>query len=62
MDGFTAAKKIKSYRQTLPIVAQTAFGLEGDREKSLAAGLDDYIAKPIRKDELFSIIEKYIKV
>ena len=60
MDGFTAAQKIKAYRQELPIVAQTAFGLEGDKEKSLAAGLDDYISKPIMKDELFEVIEKFI--
>ena len=62
MDGLTAAKKIKVYRNQLPIVAQTAFGLEGDRERTIAAGLDDYLAKPILQDELFSIIDKYIQV
>jgi PAS domain S-box-containing protein len=60
MDGLTAAKKIKDYRNTLPIVAQTAFGLEGDKERTIASGLDDYLAKPILRDELFSVIDKYI--
>lgn len=60
MDGFTAAQKIKAYKGELPIVAQTAFGLEGDKEKTLAAGLDDYIPKPIIKEELFSVIRKFL--
>jgi PAS domain S-box-containing protein len=60
MDGLTAAKKIKVYRNNLPIVAQTAFGLESDRERTMAAGLDDYLAKPILKDELFNVINKLV--
>ncbi len=60
MDGLTAAKKIKMYRNKLPIIAQTAFGLEGDEEKTIAAGLDGYIAKPIMKEELFQKIFKFL--
>ncbi len=60
MDGLTAAKKIKMYRNKLPIIAQTAFGLEGDEEKTIAAGLDGYIAKPIMKEELFQKIIKFV--
>jgi CheY-like chemotaxis protein len=41
------------------IIAQTAYGLSGDREKSIEAGCNDYISKPINKDELLSLIQKY---
>ncbi len=62
MDGLTAAKKIKAFRSKLPIIAQTAFGLEGDRDRFLTYGMDDYLAKPILKKDLYKIIDKYMVV
>jgi CheY-like chemotaxis protein len=41
--------------------ADPAFGLNGDREKAIVAGCNDYIAKPIKKEELLSLIQKYFK-
>jgi len=41
------------------IIAQTAYGLSGDREKAIEAGCNDYIAKPINKDELLATIRKH---
>lgn len=41
----------------IPIVAMTAYAMKGDREKCLAVGMDDYVAKPIKADELFAVIE-----
>jgi CheY-like chemotaxis protein len=60
MDGYTATKKIKAIRSDLPVVIQTAFGLESDKQKSLEIGCDDYIAKPIKEIELLSILDRFL--
>lgn len=56
MNGYIATQKIKEIRPKLPIIAQTAFAIEGDKEKILAAGCDYYISKPINKNDLFEKI------
>ena len=61
MNGFEATDIIKRERPDLPIIAQTAYSISGDRERILKAGCDDYLSKPINKNELFKIIEKYSK-
>lgn len=61
MDGYQATKSIKAFKPDLPIIAQTAFAILGDREKSLEAGCDDYITKPIKKEELLEKMEKFLK-
>jgi CheY-like chemotaxis protein len=43
------------------IIAQTAFALSGDKEKALEAGCNDYISKPIKKDKLIELLQKYFK-
>lgn len=60
MNGLLATQAIKKIDNEIPIVAVTAYAMSGDREKSLAAGCDDYVAKPIRLNELYSIIDKHI--
>ena len=60
MDGYEATKEIKKIRPSLPIIAQTAFALLGDKDKSLENGCDDYIAKPVKKDVLIQLIRKYL--
>jgi CheY-like chemotaxis protein len=56
MDGLTATKKIREMESSselrIPIIAITANALEGDRENCLAAGVDDYIAKPFQAEVL----------
>ena len=61
MDGFEAVKLIKEFRPKLPIVAQTAFSSTDDKEKVFDAGFDDFISKPISKEDLSVIINKQKK-
>ena len=59
LNGYEATKQIRAFNKNVIIIAQTAFGLTGDREKALNAGCNDYISKPINKDKLFTLIQKY---
>ncbi|MCF8229315.1 MAG: PAS domain S-box protein [Bacteroidales bacterium] len=61
MNGYDATRKIREFNQDVVIIAQTAFALEGDREKAIEAGCNDYIAKPIKRSELSEIISKYFE-
>lgn len=59
MNGFNATKTIRTFNPGVVIIAQTAFGLSGDREKALDAGCTDYISKPIKKDDLNQLLRKH---
>ena len=62
MSGFEATSAIRAKEKTtgahIPIVAMTAHAMKGDEERCLEAGMDAYIAKPIRPDSLFQLIER----
>jgi two-component system, sensor histidine kinase and response regulator len=64
MDGFAATAVIREQEQAsgrhIPIVAMTAHALKGDPERCLAEGMDAYISKPIRTDELFTTLERLL--
>ena len=62
MDGFEATRRIRARKtfQTLPILAMTANAMTGDRERSLAAGMNDHITKPIDPDELFDVLLRWL--
>jgi len=60
MDGFEATAAIRANPRWahLPVIAMTAHAMKGDRERCLAAGMDDYVSKPIRADDLLAAIER----
>lgn len=60
MGGLEAAKKIKAKYPNLPIIAQTAYSTQSDKDLALRCGCNDFISKPIRKDELFGLINKHL--
>ncbi len=65
MDGYTASRELRQRERAtkaprLPIVALTANALEGDRERCLDAGMDDYLTKPFRRDTLRAMLARWI--
>lgn len=60
MGGYEATRQIRQFNKEVIIIAQTAYGLSVDLEKSLDAGCNDYISKPINSDELKALIQKNI--
>ena len=61
MSGYDATGKIRKFNKNVYIIAQTAFAFSEDESKAKQAGCDAYIAKPIKKNVLFDLIEKYMK-
>jgi PAS domain S-box-containing protein len=59
MNGYEATHQIRQFNKDIVIIAQTAYGLSGDREISIASGCNDYISKPINRDALMALLEKY---
>jgi two-component system sensor histidine kinase/response regulator len=64
MDGFECTALIRAGEKKtqvhLPIIAMTAHAMKGDEARCLAAGMDSYLSKPIRPDEFFDVIERYL--
>ncbi|MDZ7738231.1 MAG: ATP-binding protein [Bacteroidales bacterium] len=58
-DGYEATRKIREFNKEVVIIAQTAYALVGDREKSIAAGCNNYISKPIDRVSLRAMINNY---
>ena len=61
MNGYEATRQIRQFNTKVFIIAQSAFALTGDREKAIEAGCNDYISKPIDKDKLLQLIQKYFR-
>src|SRR5216683_6749679 len=65
LDGFEATAKIRELeKQTgkhIPIIAMTAHALKGDEQRCIEAGMDGYVSKPIRTNELYAALEKTVK-
>jgi len=60
LNGLEATIEIKKINPNIPVIAQTAYVMEEDEEASIKAGCDDYISKPIRPDNLLTIMSKYL--
>jgi CheY-like chemotaxis protein len=63
MDGYTAAAEIRKRQKPgrrVTIIAMTAETMEGTRERCLAAGMDDYIAKPVRLEDMTEALKKWV--
>jgi CheY-like chemotaxis protein len=61
MNGLEATQLIKAYNKNIPVIAQTAYASPGDLEAALDAGCDDYVAKPINKNELIRKMAERIR-
>jgi CheY-like chemotaxis protein len=63
MDGYAATRalRLRPDLQALPVIALTANAMVGDRDKALAAGMNDHIAKPIKFDELFTTLARWVR-
>lgn len=61
MDGYRAISEIRKFNKKIPIIAQTAFTLQGEKEKCLQLGCDDFISKPIKREDLVLKVNKYLK-
>jgi PAS domain S-box-containing protein len=59
INGYEATKEIRKLNKDVIIITQSAFGLDGDREKAILAGSNDYITKPVDKNELVHMLSKY---
>ena len=64
MDGLEALAAIRALEKAsgrrTPVVALTAHAMKEDRDRCLAAGMDDYLAKPIRPDNLAAVLERWV--
>jgi CheY-like chemotaxis protein len=67
MDGFEATRAIRqreeqSAARRVPIVALTANALEGDREQCISVGMDDYLTKPFKQEQLREVLDRWLPV
>jgi hypothetical protein len=59
MGGYDATRQIRQFNKDVIIIAQTAYGLTGDREKAMESGCNEHLSKPITKNELMSLVQHY---
>ncbi len=63
LDGYEAARRIRAAereREHVPIIAMTAYSQRGERERCLAARMDDYLSKPVRMEELDAVLKRWV--
>ena len=60
LDGYEATRRIRQFNQEVVIIVQTSFAFHSDYDKAIAAGCNDFIAKPFSKEALVELIKKYV--
>lgn len=60
VNGYEATRRIREFNKEVIIIAQTAYGMSNERDNALAVGCNDYISKPIKRDELHRLIQNYL--
>lgn len=60
LNGYDTTRKLKILFPELPVIAQTAYAMADDRIKAIEAGCDQYISKPIKRELLLELINKYL--
>jgi CheY-like chemotaxis protein len=63
LDGYEATARIREHEaggDRMPVIAKTPHAMAGDRARCLQAGLDDYVAKPVRPDELDAVLDRWL--
>jgi signal transduction histidine kinase len=60
IDGYETTRRIREKNKEIPIIANTAYAMEGDREKSIDAGCTEYLSKPTDRKQLIDLIAKYL--
>jgi len=60
-DGLTATKEIKKINPDLPVIVETAYAFDYDKANARTSGADEFITKPIHREHLFELMEKYLK-
>jgi two-component system cell cycle response regulator DivK len=61
IDGYECTRIIKEKDPGIPVIAQTAYAMSGERDQSMEAGCDDYISKPIQVKSLIETIGRHLK-
>lgn len=61
LDGISTMKEIKKMRKDIPVIAQTAYAMAGDKNHMLEAGFDQYLSKPLRPDVLYETIASFLQ-
>lgn len=60
LDGYEATRRIRRFNKNIPIVAVTAFALDGDRENAISAGCNDYITKPVSREDIQRVFRRFL--